>query len=142
VRRLVIAAWIAASIAGCSRGPFAYYAIEIIELRSAPRLDFLRAHNDMTFLQIVFTFHNDSGESLELTSTDFSLRDTRGRLHPFSAQVLDMGQRFHSARSILESGEKRQGAVVFQIPRGAEPAEMIYRQDVEGGLVVSLASSD
>ncbi len=142
MRRRIIIAVVALGLASCARGPLSDYAIDAVELRSAPRLEFLRAQDGMKFLQVLFEFHNGSGEDLVLRATDFALRDADGRVYPFSAQVLDMGQPFHTAASRLEAGERRPGSVVFQIPRRAVPAEMIYRQDVEGGLAVSLGVSD
>jgi hypothetical protein len=125
-----------AATASCSHDPFEDYEIAAVELRSAPRLEFVRAHNGMKFLQVLFDFKNDSGETLVLRALDFSLRDTQGKHYPFSAQVLDMGQAFHTAESFLESGQVKSGSVVFMIPRKAVPKELVFRFEVEGGLVV------
>ncbi len=125
-----------AATTSCRHNPFADYAISAVELRSAPRLEFLRAHRGMKFLQVLFDFKNDSEETLVLRALDFSLRDTKGKHYPFSAQVLDMGQAFHTAESFLEAGQIKSGSVVFQIPRKAVPKEMVFRFEVEGGLVV------
>ena len=127
-----------AAVSGCRHSPFDDYAITAVELRQAPRLEFVRAHRGMKFFQVLFDFKNDSDETLVLKALDFSVRDTRGELYPFSAQVLDMGQAFHSAESSLESGQIRSGSVVFMIPKKAVPKEMVFRYQVEGGLAVTL----
>lgn len=122
----------------CRHNPFADYSITAVELRQAPKLEFLRAHRGMKFLQVLFDFKNESDETLVLRALDFSLRDAEGRHYPFSAQVLDMGQAFHTSESFLEADQIKSGSVVFQIPRKAVPAELVFRFEVEGGLVVEL----
>jgi hypothetical protein len=116
-----------AATVSCQHNPFADYAISAVELRSAPKLEFLRAHRGMKFLQVLFDFRNDSEETLVLRALDFSLRDSKGKHYPFSAQVLDMGQAFHTSESFLEPGQIKSGSVVL---------EMVFRFEVEGGLVV------
>ena len=128
-------------LAGCS-GPFDHVNIEIVELRSAPRLEFLHARAGMEFIQIVFEFENRSRQELVLKALDFSIRDTSGRLFPYSAQVIYMGQPRATAEVTLEGKERRRGSVVFQIPDRATPSQLVYLQNVEGGLSISLASSD
>jgi len=112
-----------------------------VELRQAPRLEFLRARVGMKFLEVRFEFENLSDDPVTLRAIDFALRDAAGTLHPFSAQVLDMGQAPGQAQIELQHGMKLPGSVVFQIPEQSEPAELIYRYNVQGGLVVRLASS-
>jgi hypothetical protein len=129
----------AATATACRHNPFADYSITAVELRSAPKLEFLRAHRGMKFLQVLFDFKNESDETLVLRALDFSLRDSEGHHYPFSAQVLDMGQAFHTSESFLEAGQIKSGSVVFQIPRKAVPAELVFRFEVEGGLVVELS---
>ena len=140
-RRIPVAALLVVGLAACG-GPFDDYTIEVIELRSAPRLEFLRARAGMEFIQVVFEFENRSREELVLKALDFSVRDTSGRLYPFSAQVIYMGQATATAAVTLGPKERRRGSVVFQVPDGTTSAEMIYMQDVEGGLSISFASSD
>ena len=136
---LFLSVLLALPIAACRHNPFADYSITAVELRSAPKLEFLRAHSGMKFLQVLFDFKNDSDETLVLRALDFSLRDAEGRHYPFSAQVLDMGQAFHTSESFLEAGQIKPGSVVFQIPRKAVPKELVFRFAVEGGLVVELS---
>ncbi len=92
----------------------------------------------MRFFAVKFEFVNNSDQPLRLSALDFALRDTEGRLYPYSAQVLDMGQPKGEAEARLESGGRRPGSVVFQIPKGAMPAELVYKSDVNGGLSISL----
>ena len=128
-------------VAACGKGPFDDYVIEAVELRSAPKLEFLQARAGMKFLEVRFEFENRSKEPLVLKALDFSLRDAAGTLYPFSAQVLDMGQSRGAATVELPKGARRAGSVVFQIPDRAAPAELIYRQETAGGLVVRLGAS-
>jgi hypothetical protein len=141
LRRLLCAAALTLCAVACG-GPFDDYTVEFVELRSAPRLEFLRARSGMKFLQVMFEFENRSGEDLVLRALDFSLRDTTGRLHPFSAQVIYMGQPMATAEVTLGSKERRRGSVVFQVSSGVVPSEMVYMQDVQGGLSISFESSD
>lgn len=130
---------LAAMAAACGHGPFDDYSIRAVELREAPRLEFLRARVGMKFLEVRFEFENRGEEPLSLKALDFSLRDTGGTLHPYSAQTLDLGQPRGQAHAILQPGQIQAGAVVFQIPDHAEPAALIYRQDLAGGMVIRLA---
>ncbi len=136
------AAALLAAALGCSGGPFDEVALQAVELRAAPKLEFLRARVGMKFLEVRFEFENLADEPLTLKALDFSLRDTEGRLHPYSAQVLDLGQPRGSAKAVLGPGERKRGSVVFQIPETAQPGALIYRQDLGGGLAVRLLSSD
>jgi len=138
-RAVAIILMLAAS--GCGPQPFEGISIQAVELRQAPRLEFLRARVGMKFLEVRFEFENLSDYPVTLRAIDFALRDTAGTLHPFSAQVLDMGQPPGQAQIELQEGVKLPGSVVFQIPERSVPAELIYRYDAQGGLVVKLASS-
>lgn len=137
---LLVAAPLTALLAGCSTAPFEDVRITAVELRSAPRLEFLRARVGMRFLEVRFEFENLTNETMTLKALDFSLRDTKGTLYPFSAQVLDMGQPRGRAEAIVESDQRLPGSVVFQVPAEAVPGELIFRQEVGGGLSVSLKS--
>lgn len=125
----------------CGPQPFKGMAIQAVELRQAPKLEFLRARVGMKFLEVRFEFENLSDEPITLRAIDFALRDTAGTLHPFSAQVLDMGQPRGQAHVELQHGMKLPGSVVFQIPEGSQPGELIYRYELQGGLKITLASS-
>jgi hypothetical protein len=127
--------------AACGEQPFQGMTIQAVELRQAPKLEFLRARVGMKFLEVRFEFENMTEDPITLRAIDFSLRDTAGTLHPFSAQVLDMGQPRGQAHVDLQHGMRLPGSVVFQIPEGSQPAELIYRYAVQGGLKVTLASS-
>jgi hypothetical protein len=127
--------------AACARGAFDDVGITAVELRSAPRLEFLRARVGMKFLEVRFEFENKGGEPLPLQALDFSLRDAAGQLYPFSAQVLNMGQPRGVAEARIEAGQRVPGSVVFQVPERAVPGELIYRQDAGGGLAISLKPS-
>lgn len=141
MRRLGSAVILAAGLlSGCTGGPFDDVRITAVELRSAPRLEFLRARVGMKFLEVRFEFENAGNETVTLKALDFSMRDTRGTLYPFSAQVLDMGQPRGKAEATVEPDQRLPGSVVFQIPSEAVPGELIYRQEVEGGLRISLKS--
>lgn len=126
----------------CGQGPFDDYVIRAVELRQAPRLEFLRARAGMKFLEVRFEFENRSGEPLTLRALDFALRDSRGTLHPFSAQTLDLGQPRAQPHAVLQPGQIQPGSIVFQVPATAVPAALIYRQDVAGGMVVNLRGGD
>ena len=139
MRRLV--PWmllLTALLAGCGAKPFDDVRITAVELRSAPMLEFLRARVGMKFLEVRFEFENLSDETVTLKALDFSLRDTRGTLYPFSAQVLDMGQPRGRAEAGVEPKERVPGSIVFQVPSDAVPGELIYRQELAGGLVINL----
>ena len=141
MRRLVLCMLLAAALlSGCGAKPFDDVRITAVELRSAPRLEFLRARVGMKFLEVRFEFENLADETVTLKALDFSLRDTRGTLYPFSAQVLDMGQPLGRAEAIVEPEQRAPGSVVFQIPSDAVPGELIYRQELGGGLVINLKS--
>lgn len=127
--------------AACGKGPFDDVAITAVELRSAPKLEFLRARVGMKFLEVRFEFENKGREPVTLKALDFSLRDSTGRLYPYSAQVLDMGQPRGVAEAAVEPGQRVPGSIVFQIPGNAVPGELIYRQDVENGLSIRLGGS-
>lgn len=139
VRSACIALVLAA--AACGGGPLDDIAITAVKLESAPRLDFLRARNGMKFLAVSFELENRTGDILSIKALDFSMTDTQGRLYPFSAQVLDMGQDKGVATATIRHGERLPGRVVFQVPTAALPGSLIYRQDIEGGLEVRLLSS-
>ena len=139
--RRAVAMILLLAASGCGPKPFDGISIHAVELRQAPRLEFLRARVGMKFLEVRFEFENLSDDPVTLRAIDFALRDAAGTLHPFSAQVLDMGQAPGQAQIELQHGMKLPGSVVFQIPEGSEPAELIYRYSVQGGLVVRLASS-
>jgi hypothetical protein len=132
---LLLAVW------GCGPKPFEGLSIRAVELRQAPRLEFLRARVGMKFLEVRFEFENQSSEPVTLRAIDFALRDAAGTLHPFSAQVLDMGQPAGQAQVEIQPGGTLPGSVVFQIPERSQPAQLIYRYQADGGLVVSLGSS-
>ncbi|HET9480776.1 MAG TPA: DUF4352 domain-containing protein [Candidatus Polarisedimenticolia bacterium] len=129
-----------AATSGCAADPFGDYVIDAVELRKAPKLEFLRARVGMVFFEVRFEFENRSDEPLTLKALDFSLKDSAGTLYPFSAQVLDLGQERGFATATLEPGARRPGSVVFQIPAEAVPTALIYRQEVGGGMIVRLAS--
>ena len=133
--------WPLILLTACGGGPFDDVAITAVELRSAPKLEFLRARVGMQFLEVRFELENKGSEPLRLKALDFSLRDTAGPLYPFSAQVLDMGQPRGTATVTVEPGLRLPGSVVFQIPAEAVPGQLIYRQELEGGLAVRLAGS-
>ena len=126
--------------AGCGAKPFDDVRITAVELRSAPKLEFLRARVGMKFLEVRFEFENLAGETVTLKALDFSLRDARGTLYPFSAQVLDMGQPRGKTEASVESRQRLPGSIVFQIPSEAVPSELIYRQELAGGLRIRLNS--
>ena len=123
---------------GCTRGRFDDIGISAVELRQAPKLEFLRARVGMRFLEVRFEIENRAKEPLVLVALDFSLRDSTGRLYPYSAQVLDMGQPRGEVKVEVAPGGSRAGSIVFQIPDNAQPAELIYRQSEAGGLKVKL----
>jgi len=141
MKRIVSFLLLLIGVIACGSGPFDNYAIDVVELRSAPKLEFLRARAGMKFLEVKFEFENRSKQPLALKALDFSLRDAAGTLYPFSAQVLDMGQPRGAATAELPAGARRAGWVVFQIPDRAVPAQLIYRQEIAGGLVVTLGVS-
>src|SRR5881628_2166852 len=134
----IVAAALASAVAACGHGPFDDVAITAVELRQAPKLEFLRARVGMKFLEVRFEIENHAKEPLTLRALDFSLRDRGGTLYPFSAQVLDMGQPPGEVKAQVPPGGRLGGSVVFQIPQKAEPAELIYLQDSGGGLAVRL----
>jgi hypothetical protein len=125
-------------LTACSHGPFDDIAITAVEMAEAPKMDWMRARAEMKFLQVKFDFSNQTEEPITLQAIDFSLRDTAGTLHPYSAQVLDMGQPKHVASVRVEPEQILQGSVIFQIPRSARPAQLIYLQNKQGGLAVPL----
>ena len=122
----------------CGGGPLDDVAITAVELRQAPKLEFLRARVGMKFLEVRFELENRSKEPLKLKALDFSLRDSGGTLYPFSAQVLDMGQPRGEPNAVVPPKVTLSGSVVFQVPEKAQPAQLIYRQEVSGGLAVKL----
>jgi len=138
-RTLAVAAALLA-IASCSRDPFKDFTIDAVEIRSAPKLEFLRARVGMRFLEIRFEFENRSDGPVSLRAIDFALRDSGGTLHPFSAQVLNMGQPRGQTTVEVPRGMRQAGSIVFQVPNEARPAELIYRYEQNGGLVVRLSS--
>jgi len=132
---IVMAAWLPMA---CGHAPFEDVSITAVELREAPKLEFLRARVGMKFLDVRFEMENRAEEPLAVKALDFSLRDTAGTVHPYSAQVLDMGQPPGTVIAELPPGGRLPGSVVFQIPRDSEPAELIYRREIGGGLSVRL----
>ncbi|HET6372566.1 MAG TPA: DUF4352 domain-containing protein [Candidatus Polarisedimenticolia bacterium] len=126
--------------AGCGKEPFDGISITAVELRAAPRLEFLHARDGMRFLEVRFEFENKTGEPVVLKALDFSLRDTAGTLYPFSAQVLDMGQPRAQTDVTVPPKQRVSGSIVFQVPWKASPGELIYRQEKDGGLSVRLLS--
>jgi len=123
---------------GCGHGPFDDVSITAVELRQAPRLEFLRARVGMKFLEVRFEMENRAKEPLSVKALDFSLRDTAGTVHPYSAQVLDMGQPPGTVMAEVPAGGRMPGSVVFQIPQTSDPAQLIYRRETGGGLTVRL----
>lgn len=141
MRRVSIVPILVCLAAACSAGPLDEYAIESVGIVSAPRLEFLQARAGMKFLQVRFEFENRAGKPVTLKALDFSLKDTAGRLHPFSAQVLDMGQARGTAEAVVQPGQRLAGSVVFQVPKDSLPAVLIFRREIGGGLIVKLLSS-
>ena len=117
----VLAAALLVVAASCGGGPFDDIAITAVELSQAPKLEFLRARVGMKFLEVRFEFENRGEEPLDVKALDFSLRDTGGTLYAFNAQVLDMGQPRGEVKAEVPPGATVPGAVVFQIPRDAQP---------------------
>jgi len=126
-------------MAGCGRGRFDDIGISAVELRQAPKLEFLRARVGMRFLEVRFEIENRAKEPLVLIALDFALRDSAGKLYPYSAQVLDMGQPRGEVKVQVPPGARLAGSIVFQIPDSAQPAELIYRQSEAGGLATKLS---
>ncbi len=141
MRRAMALAAALVLMASCSRNPFQDITIDAVELRAAPKLEFLRARAGMEFLEVKFEFENRTDGPVTLKAIDFALRDAAGKLHPFSAQVLNMGQPRGQAQVVIPRGRRQAGSVVFQVPKDTVPAELIYRYDVQGGLTVSLLSA-
>ena len=131
----LLAAWLPLA---CGHSPFEDISITAVELRQAPRLEFLRARVGMKFLEVKFEMENRASEPLFVKALDFSLRDTKGALHPYSAQVLDMGQPPGTVTAEVPPGGRLTGSVVFQVPSDSDPAELIYRREIGGGLSVRL----
>ncbi len=127
-----------AFLAGCGHEPFEDIEITAVSIAEAPKMDWMRARAEMKFLQVKFHFSNMTDEPIRLQAIDFSLRDATGRLHPYGAQVLDMGQPKHVATVTVEPEQILEGSVIFQIPKPAHPVEMIYMQTKQGGLAVRL----
>jgi hypothetical protein len=141
VRATVAAAGLLIASGGCGGPAWKDYSIQAVELRQAPKLEFLRARVGMKFLEVRFDFENGGNDPVTLRAIDFALRDTAGTLYPFSAQVLDMGQPAGQAQVDMQPGLKLSGSVVFQIPERSVPGELIYKYEVNGGLVVPLKAS-
>jgi len=141
MRRAMILGAVLVLMASCSRSPFEEITIDAVELRAAPKLEFLRARVGMEFLEVKFEFENRTDGPITLRAIDFALRDAAGKLHPFSAQVLNMGQPRGQAQVVIQRGRRQAGSVVFQVPKETVPAELIYRYQVQGGLVVRLSSA-
>ena len=141
VKGAAVAAGLVVACYGCGGPAWQDYSIQAVELRQAPKLEFLRARVGMKFLEVRFDFENGGDDPVTLRAIDFALRDTAGTLHPFSAQVLDMGQPAGHAHVEMQPGLKLSGSVVFQIPEGSVPGELIYKYEVNGGLVVPLKAS-
>ena len=141
MKRLALVLALIPLAAACARGPFDDVDITAVELRWAPRLEFLKARVGMSFLEVRFEFANKGSAPLTLKALDFSLRDTAGQLYPYSAQVLNLGQPRGVAEARIEAGQRVSGSVVFQVPERAVPADLIYRQDVGSGLAISLKAS-
>src|SRR5215813_2577551 len=127
---MLAAGLIVMAAAACGRGPLDDVAITAVELRQAPKLEFLRARVGMKFLEVRFDLENRGREPLDLKALDFSLRDSAGTLYPFSAQVLDMGQPRGEVKVTVPSKVSLSGSVVFQIPERAQPAQLIFRQEI------------
>ena len=128
----------AVSMVACAAKPFEDVSITAVELREAPKLEFLRARVGMKFLEVRFEMENRAREVLQVKALDFSLRDDTGKVHPYSAQVLDMGQPRGTVVAQVPAGVRVPGSVVFQIPQEAQPAALIYKREMAGGLAVSL----
>ena len=126
-------------VAGCDHGRFGDIGLSAVELRQAPKLEFLRARVGMRFLEVRFEIENRAKEPLVLVALDFALRDSAGKLYPYSAQVLDMGQPRGEVKAVVAPGMRLAGSIVFQIPDNAQPAQLIYRQSEGGGLAVKLS---
>src|SRR5262245_56648606 len=123
---------------GCSKSPFEDISITAVELREAPRLEFLRARVGMKFLEVRFEMENRAAEPLSVKALDFALRDTAGKVHPYSAQVLDMGQPRGTVTADVPAGGRIPGSIVFQIPSESDPGALIYRRELGGGLSIRL----
>ncbi len=141
MRIAAVAAGLVMACGGCGGPAWKDYSIQAVELRQAPKLEFLRARVGMKFLEVRFDFENGGDDPVTLRAIDFALRDTAGTLYPFSAQVLDMGQAAGQAQVELQPGLKLPGSVVFQVPEASVPGELIYKYEVNGGLVVPLKAS-
>jgi hypothetical protein len=97
---------------------------------------------------IMVSVANRTGDDLEVNAADFLARDAQHRVYPANptATVADARQvgQAPSLRGILplptitlRSQDVLTGFVVFDVPAGATPTELIWRQ-VDGDTVVAL----
>jgi Domain of unknown function (DUF4352) len=118
--------------AGCSKASYSLNAV-------GPFSDAAVVTPSLERIAILVTIKNQSGDDLQINPDDFVTRDAQHRIYPPnpSATIADAGlvARPPSMRGslplptiTLRSDDVLTGFVVFDIPAGVQPVELIWRQ--------------
>ena len=147
---VVLAAFAGLAVIGCSStpftlaasGPYIYPANWAYPADANPSLD---------RVAVLVTITNQSGDDLPVNPADFLVRDGQHRVYP--ANVTAMGPAMSSANLpretrgslplptvTLRSNDVLSGFIVFDVPSGVRPVELIWRQS-DTDSIVTLATT-
>jgi uncharacterized protein DUF4352 len=145
LRTVLLAAAVALVATACSSsapfalnasGPFAFPAV---------------GNPSLERVAIIVTVTNHSGDDLQINSTDFVARDADHRVYAASPTVTNAGTGLETApvqirgnlplpTMTLRSEDVLSGFVVFDVPVGVRPVELVWRQS-DTDVVAKLAAA-
>jgi len=147
---ILLAAFAGLLVIGCSStpftlaasGPYVYPANWAYPADANPSLD---------RIAVLVTITNLSGDDLQINPADFLVRDSQHRVYP--SNVTAMGPTITSANLpsetrgslplptvTLRSNDVLSGFIVFDVPAGVRPVELIWRQS-DTDSIVTLATT-
>ncbi len=145
---LLIAVAIALAVASCSSPPFTLIA-------EGPWSYWADVEPPLQRVAILVTIESHTGDDLAVNPADFHVRDVDHRLYPANPQATAAdGHSFRLANAVhggatsnlplptvtLRQGDVLSGFVVFDVPAGVLPVELIWRQ-TDSDTMVPLAST-
>jgi len=131
-RRLVLAAALVLVVGACNKAPYALEAF-------GPFSDAAVVTPSLERVAILVTITNRSDSDLQINPADFVARDAQHRIYPANAAATVADARLVSRPPqmrgslplptiTLRSDDVLSGFVVFDVPAGVQPVELIWRQ--------------
>jgi len=143
-RRLMLAVAVTLATAACGKAPYALDAV-------GPFSDAAVVTPSLERVAILVTITNQSGGDLQINPADFVARDAQHRIYAANASATVADARLVSRPPkmrgslplptiTLRSDDVLSGFVVFDVPAGIEPVELIWRQsDTDSVAILSNA---